>query len=252
MAYQLSGIVYTATLTRGNASGGLLRSNVFLAGGARSSSVGDSSGYYMLQGALLSREVIALFVTKETNTSGNVIQGPICLALFDELKSNGYIDGNGKILAKARTLNEVSQVILSTQYANYRSSLYDYLLKTVQLDDSIRSTFAVDYNLVAGAPESGFPKKRSTGCMMGATYTDWNFCEPHGINGGDPKFADVANPVGQDGIPFTLDDGLKPLPTSPLCGKGADGNDIGAYSCNPNKVFPSDLNPPANLRAVPN
>jgi len=40
---------------------------------------------------------------------------------------------------------------------------------------------------------------------------------------------------------------LKPLPTSPLCGKGEGGADIGANSCYPGKVFPNQPKPPTNL-----
>ncbi len=46
-----------------------------------------------------------------------------------------------------------------------------------------------------------------------------------------PKFANVNNIVGPDGIPFTADDGLVPLAGSAVCGKGENGTDIGAYSC---------------------
>ena len=87
---------------------------------------------------------------------------------------------------------------------------------------------------------------------------DYNFVtgvvETHGINGGDPKFQDASNPLGPDGVLFTLDDGLKPLPGSPLCGKGDGGVDMGAYSCDPMKVF-VDANTappttPKNLRIL--
>jgi hypothetical protein len=122
------------------------------------------------------------------------------------------------------------------------------------MDQTARGSFVADYNFVAGAQSAGFPAKRSNGCISGETYTDWNFCEPHGLNGGDPRFANLANPLGPDGIPFTLDDGLKPLPTSPLCGKGQGGSDIGAYSCDPAQVFQPNGDrpaPPKNLRIVP-
>jgi hypothetical protein len=110
----------------------------------------------------------------------------------------------------------------------------------VVLHVQTRTTFVGDYNYVAGSPAAGYPKKRTADCVPGVTLTSQNFCEPHGINGGDPMLRDVANLLGPDGLPFTLDDGLKPLPGSPLCGAGQDGTDIGAYSCDPNKVFVSD------------
>jgi PKD repeat protein len=44
------------------------------------------------------------------------------------------------------------------------------------------------------------------------------------INGGDPIFVNAADPLGPDGLPFTDDDGLRPLPNSPLAifGLGAE------------------------------
>jgi hypothetical protein len=121
------------------------------------------------------------------------------------------------------------------------------------MDASIRSTFSADYNYVAGAPSAGFPAKRSAGCIPSATFTEWNFCEPHGVNGGDPQLRSLSNLLGPDGIPFTLDDGLKPLSTSRLCGAGPGGSDIGAYSCDPSQVFGHETptaQPPSNLRLI--
>lgn len=249
LAYELSGLTYGGSLTRGDATGALLKNNVFLAGGARSSITNDSAGYYSLSGATLSKEVLSIFVTKEQDASGNVLfQGPIASAIFDELKNTGYIDSNGKILAKAKALSDPSQFSLSGQFGAYRDATFLCLSKTVSLDDSIRATFVADYNFVAGSESVGYPPKRSSGCGYSTTYTEWNFCEPHGINGGNPGMATPASPLGPDGIPFTLDDGLKPLPTSLLCGRGEGGADIGAYSCDPSKVFAVQPKPPANVR----
>lgn len=248
LAYELSGIGYGGSLTRGDGSRGTLKNNVFLAGGARASGTNDSAGFYSVSGAAFSKEVISVFVTKETDSSG-----PITSGLFDDLRSNGYIDSNGIVLSKAYALTDISQFVVSPAYAAYKQACYDHLLKTVQLDDSLRSTFYADYNFVAGAQSAGFPAKRSSGCTGGGTgYTAWNFCEPHGVNGGDPKLADLSNVLGPDGLPFTLDDGLKPLPGSPLCAKGEGGTDIGAYSCDPTKVFVGDtaLLPPTDLKVV--
>ena len=98
---------------------------------------------------------------------------------------------------------------------------------------------SADYNFVAGAASAGYPAK--TGFK--------NFGhETNGINGGNPGLRNVNNPFGLDGVPFTLDDGLKPLATSPLCGKGEGGVDIGAYSCDSTKVFENRPLPPTNLR----
>jgi MYXO-CTERM domain-containing protein len=46
-----------------------------------------------------------------------------------------------------------------------------------------------------------------------------------------PTLADSNDPAGPDGRYFTNDDGLKPLPTSPLCGAGLTGEDLGALLC---------------------
>jgi hypothetical protein len=49
------------------------------------------------------------------------------------------------------------------------------------------------------------------------------------LNGGDPAFINVSNPLGPDGLPFTADDGLRLLPGSKLVAAGAGGRTIGAY-----------------------
>ena len=51
------------------------------------------------------------------------------------------------------------------------------------------------------------------------------FTETNGVNGGDPTFQDPENPLGADGIPWTDDDGLRPIPGSRLAllGWGALG-----------------------------
>jgi hypothetical protein len=252
LAYQLSGISFGGSLTRGDASQGTLRNNVFLAGGSRPTTVGDSAGFYVVTGGVLSREVIAVFVTNDATT-----QAAATLGIYDNLRANGYIDANGRILAKTEALTSVAQFVLDSQFESYRSAVYDVLTRSAALNSSIRTTFYADYNFVAGAQSAGFPAKRSSGCpaLPVTTFTDGNFCEPHGVNGGDPRFANVGNPLGPDGLPFTLDDGLKPLLTSPLCGRGAGGTDIGAYSCDPTKVF-SDSAPtqppgkPTNVRII--
>lgn len=56
-------------------------------------------------------------------------------------------------------------------------------------------------NFVAGPEVTGWIRRKS-------------FSEPDGINGGDPLFVDEFNPLGPDGLPFTADDGLRPLPNS--------------------------------------
>jgi hypothetical protein len=49
------------------------------------------------------------------------------------------------------------------------------------------------------------------------------FNATNGVNGGDPCFVDIWNPLGADGLPFTDDDGLRPLASSPFVGLGALG-----------------------------
>jgi hypothetical protein len=250
-AYEAGGIYYGGSLTRGNAPFGVLKNNVFLAGGLRATTPGDSAGFYAVTGQVLSREVIGVFVTNDPPA-----QTALTTGIYDNLRANGYIDVNGKILAKASALSSVSQLVLSGQYETYRAGIYDILTRTAQMDEIIRSSFVADYNFVSGAASAGFPSKRDSGCPATkvTTYTDLNFCEPHGINGGDPRLRNLANPLGADGLPFTLDDGLKPLATSPLCSKGDGGTDIGAYSCDPTKVFPDPgVRPatPTGFRLVP-
>jgi uncharacterized protein YlzI (FlbEa/FlbD family) len=77
-----------------------------------------------------------------------------------------------------------------------------------------------DHDFVAGPPELGYPAAPS---FAGA--------EAHGLNGGDPEWVSIDDPLGPDDLPFTDDDGLRPAPGSPLCGAGSQGTDIGAYPC---------------------
>lgn len=62
-----------------------------------------------------------------------------------------------------------------------------------------------------------------------------------------------ATMLGADGIPFTLDDGLRPATGSPLCTGGQSGGPIGPYSCTSNVVFAggSALPPAATALSVP-
>ena len=62
-------------------------------------------------------------------------------------------------------------------------------------------------NFVAGEELLGFASKSG-------------FTEPDGINGGNPLFVDIRDPDGPDNTPWTADDGLKVLPTSPVAGIG--------------------------------
>jgi hypothetical protein len=72
----------------------------------------------------------------------------------------------------------------------------------------------MDFNMAASAEVTGYAPKRT-------------FNEPRGVNGGDPVFLDALNPLGQDGLPFTSDDGLQVLPNSPAARLG--GGALGVY-----------------------
>jgi len=78
-----------------------------------------------------------------------------------------------------------------------------------------RSTIVAEGNFVAGAPPS-----------FGAK-TNWS--EAPELNGGDPGFVNIDDPLGPDGVPFTADDGLRPRADSRLVGAGVGGVTIGAY-----------------------
>ena len=241
-AHALGGIYYEGTLTRGEGSSGYLASNVFLAGGSSPSTRAGSSGFYALGRGTISPEVLSALVTLEGYPH------PIADGVVTELQTRGYIDADGAPLAAAKALTDISRFTMGATYASYKPSIYAILLSTVALDTRIATTFYADYNFVAGASAAGYPAKSVAGC--GSGFPIGSFCELHGINGGDPRLIDVARPRGADGLPFTLDDGLKPTVSSPLCARGQSGVDIGAYSCDPAKLFSSGAGPkaPVNLR----
>ena len=64
-----------------------------------------------------------------------------------------------------------------------------------------------DNNFITGPETVGWPEMVA-------------YSEPSGVNGGDPLLLDPDNPRGPDGIPFTSDDGLRPLPNSPMAQSG--------------------------------
>jgi hypothetical protein len=63
-----------------------------------------------------------------------------------------------------------------------------------------------------------------------AAKTGWP--ESGSLNGGNPRFVNMSDLLGPDGLPFTDDDGLRLLAGSPLIGAGTGGADIGAYPAN--------------------
>lgn len=77
------------------------------------------------------------------------------------------------------------------------------------------ATIVTEGNFVAGAPPT-----------FGAK-TNWT--EAPELNGGDPGFVNIEDPLGPDGLPFTADDGLRPSADSRLLGAGVGRVTIGAY-----------------------
>lgn len=71
------------------------------------------------------------------------------------------------------------------------------------------TNYTLAQNFVAGPETTGWQAKALATNNVGVS-----------INGGDPMFVNPANPLGPDGIPFTEDDGLRPLPQSPLAVNG--------------------------------
>jgi hypothetical protein len=231
VAYTQDGVAVGGSLTRGDSSRNFFQNNVFLALGTRPLSTTDTSGYYSLTGATLTKEVISFFAANENGAPGTITTG-----ISNDLVTNGYLENtNGGLTAKAHALTDVSQFVIASAYSSYKNTVYDLLKRTSILDKQIRATIGVDYNYVAGDSPSFYPK-RSDSCTTGV-WTPFRFCEPHGINGGDPRLQNINDPDGPDNIPFTSDDGLKPVSGSPLCGRGYNGTDIGAYSCSSGTVL---------------
>jgi len=348
LAYNSSGLAINSSITRGTASSLTIKNNAFLAGGNTPSTNPGISGFYGYGGSNLTTEVVWDYITQNpAHTYGATEQG-----IYADLQSHGYINSNGLVQSAAFTLaamtndtscdsNALSQFFFSDMYLNYKQRACDAVIETATAQTNLLATFYADYNYVGGLPAANYPPKKSSSCPRPKTsgsLVTYNFCEPHGVNGGYPNLTggvdfmagilavlnitnatwtsssktltkigafggytvaptdtilitsnsspassgvytvafktnsdsivlgsllsgvgiltdrtDVqANPLnpeslilGPDGIPFTLDDGLKPLPGSPLCGAGEGGTDIGAYSCDPRRVFPvSGRRPP--------
>jgi hypothetical protein len=173
-------------------------------------------------------------------TPGAIAYCPNACAIKADLVANGYINSNGTLSATAKALTDFEDFTYGAGIATWAQSTYDHLVETAVLGTTMYDDLVNDYNYAAGSPASGYAAKRSSDCVVGTKYTSQNFCEAvvgNGLNGGDPLMQDVTNLRGADGIPFTLDDGLKPTALSPLCTAGYDSTPIGAYSCDPTKVF---------------
>lgn len=75
------------------------------------------------------------------------------------------------------------------------------------------------YNLVNAHNSGAFSNFVASAETMG-WHGKAGFTEAGGINGGDPLLRNPQDPLGPDGLPFTEDDGLRPLPHSPLARHG--------------------------------
>ncbi len=155
----------------------------------------------------------------------------IKINLMDDLMNKGYLgapNGNNEypVLAKALEVNDPSVLGLAYPFTEFQ----DIILKTFKQAYQAKQTFSAHNNFVSG-PAPTYAAKASS---CSENYKAFNFCEPAGINGGDPLFVNISDPLGVDGLPFTNDDGLKPLTNSRLCAGGTNNTHIGAYPCSGN------------------
>ena len=149
--------------------------------------------------------------------------------------------GNGKVTTEtmADSGNYFTEPVLSygsDAYNMIRNNLYYGCGRQNSDNDPARGWYSIQ-NMVAGdgvtvnADYNFAANLNYTGKTQGnpGNTDSQKFYEPNGINGGNPLFVDITDPVGPDGEIFTADDGLRLLPGSPLLGTGEGGADIGAY-----------------------
>jgi hypothetical protein len=223
VATSSGGLTFSGSLSRGEFHNSTLRNNIFLGGGTGT----VQSGWYSFSGMAFGVEAIGIFVT------GEGVTGPNALLIQADLRTNGYIGaGDPNILAPARALTSIDDFVFSGALAAFKTDTYTYLVETATKDTAARASFDANYNFVAG-DTPGFATKSTSGCPLDAS----NFCETNGINGGNPSLTSLTDFDGPDGVPFTLDDGLKPIVGSKLCTAGINGTTIGAYSCDTSKVL---------------
>ncbi|MEM4364120.1 MAG: LamG-like jellyroll fold domain-containing protein, partial [Candidatus Diapherotrites archaeon] len=196
--YRTAGIIYGGSLSRGSAENGVVLNTAFV-------ECGPYSGPHFV----ISSEVFNYFIPVYTTTATNI---------FKDLRNKGYVTNNGHLQDKFKVINNILEFELDASFSQYKSKVYDLMKQTQEIERISKETFVANYNFVAGKEIYGFPRVT-------------NFNEPNGINGGNPLFVDIKNPLGPDKKPFTQDDGLRPMPSSPLCGSGENGKDIGALSC---------------------
>lgn len=254
LAYAASGISLGGSLWRGGSDHATFTNNVWLDVGSAGTT---TTGWYpngINAGALLDDETLNGMVTSSDQTATDAIQA--------DLVTNGYTGGNGDPLSPAYTLyasyNSASPdasgmtFTVAEGYQGYKLDTYVALMETVEMDILIRSTYVATNNYVAGSVAGGYTAKRSDGGCASGVLTSERFCEVvldlGGVNGSDPSFTNILLPLGADNVAFTVDDGLKPGVSSNLCAKASDGaTAIGAYSCDPAKVWSGSVKPPSNV-----
>jgi hypothetical protein len=186
-----------------------------------------------------------------SNVSNQAVVPAVITAIFNQLASSapgwGYLNANGTMLPPAINMHlailagtascPTAMTQLPAPYTAYTPEICRLLDLTAAKNLTIQETFDADSNLI-------YPAATQTTCLYdGATppapvlpypsanYTPGQICERNGLNPAAPIFQNTLNPLGPDGVPFTTDDGLIPLPGSPGCNAGRGGVDIGAYSC---------------------
>jgi hypothetical protein len=243
-AWESGGYTFTGSLTSGRITNTTIKNNVFLSCGSSELSSAGQDGFYSYQDYLMGPRTVNATVTFETTSSDNPI--PIASAIVSDLLENGFLLPNYFLSPTTYAMTSIDDFTLE-EFAEYKQATYDALMLSVAYANEDRASAKIDYNFVAGSPLAGYPGKAVSGCVPGVPKA-MRFCELHGINGGNPYLTDLTNPLGPDGIPFTVDDGLKPVAGSGrLCGKGEGGVDIGAYSCQAGVVFSGKFAQPTNV-----
>ena len=143
-----------------------ISSNVFLAGGTTT-----NSGFYAFGRAYLTATTLDAFATHE-----GVYPGTIATAAFADLIERGYVDYSapyGFPSTTAHALTNISEFSMdSPTFDAYKTAIYDTLIATVALDDSIVSTRTPTTTMWRAIRPVVIPRKaragvRLAGSMMG-------------------------------------------------------------------------------------
>jgi len=116
-------------------------------------------------------------------------------------------DSEGGSTGHALTHSGASGSILATNHISLRNVFVDI----GDHSSTNAEGFYANANLSGGEFNSNFVASAESMGWAGKA----NFSESDEF-GGNPLFMNQHDPLGPDGLPFTSDDGLKPLPTSPL------------------------------------